>query len=191
MSWTEAHERLQRLAQQLDPAVRLSTKDGFCWQVLAVVLQSVSLGGISARAFLQDYATTLGPIQAYPRHWSAEAVECVLVHEARHTRQFRWFALGGNPWLGLPMMALFYLLLPLPVGLAFFRYELELDADRATWRHMLRSGASPDRVRGRARQFADRVASGAYGWAWPRRWARKGFARAVERVIAAECRESL
>jgi hypothetical protein len=187
-SWVDQRARLLSLAHQLDPAVDLQLKENGFWRSVAALLSLVTLGGISARAFLEDYATTLGPIQAYPRGWSAETVEAVLVHEARHTRQFRWFGFGLHPWFGLPLMALVYLLLPLPLGLAFFRYRLELDADRASWRHNLVRGVHPDEIRLRARAFADRVASGAYGWAWPRRWARRGFSRAAERVIASHNR---
>lgn len=182
--WLEQRQRLSELAKRFDPASRLTSKDGWFWRVLARALPLATFGGLSTHAFLHEVATTLGPIQAYPSCWTAAAVERVLVHEARHTRQFRWFGLGVSPWLGLPLMALSYLLLPLPLGLAYVRYRLELDADRASWQHQLRQGATPERVRARALQFADRVASGAYGWSWPRELARRGFAHAAERVIA-------
>ena len=42
---------------------------------------------------------------------------CTLRHEAVHLQQFRRWTLPG--------MAIFYLLLPLPVGLAYFRARFE------------------------------------------------------------------
>jgi len=184
VAWFEEQPRLQRLARTIEPTARLETKDGWLWRAMARALPLVTLGGISRRAFLEDYATTIGPLQGYPRAWDAAAVERLLVHEARHTRQARWFALGLHPWLGVPLMGVAYLLLPLPLGLAYVRYRLELDADAADWRHRLARGAGADEIRSRARQLAERVASGHYGWAWPRRWALRGFARAAERALA-------
>ena len=183
MTWVNQADVLSSAARRIDPAVTLTTKDGVFWRALAYVLPIVTAGGMSRRTFLHDYATTIGPIQAYPRQWSAEMVRRLLVHEARHTRQFRWFALGLNPWLGVPLMGLCYALFPLPLGFAYVRYRLELDADVADWRVRLAQGESPSVIRQRAVSFGGRVASGAYGWAWPRRWCLKGFCSAADREI--------
>lgn len=114
---------------------------------------------------------------------SVERVGATLVHEARHTRQARWCGLGLHPWLGMPVFAVLYLALPLPIGLGIARFLFELDADRAAWRHTLAVGAPPDQVRERAREFASRVCSGHYGWPVPRRLGVALFARAAEREI--------
>ena len=185
MSWTDEHARLEAIARAIEPSVRLVPKEGPFWRALGVLAAGATLGGIGLRTFLADYATAIGPLQGYPRHWSAARVESLLVHEARHTRQARWCGLGIHPWLGLPLFAALYLALPLPAGGALLRFWFELDADRAAWRHALASGAAPDHVRARAAEFASRVCSGHYGWPVPRRVGAAWFARAAEVAIAA------
>jgi len=184
-SWVRERARLEALARAIEPSVRVQTKDGAHWRALAWLATIATLGGISRRTFLEDYATTLGPLHGYPAGWSVERVEATLVHEARHTRQARWCGLGLHPWLGMPVFAALYLALPLPVGLGFARLLFEIDADRAAWRHALAAGAPADAVRARAAEFAGRVCSGHYGWPVPRRLGVALFRRAAERTIAA------
>jgi len=157
--WLGERARLEALARAIEPSVRIQTKDGAHWRALAWLAAVATGGGISRRTFLEDYATTLGPLHGYPACWSVERVEATLVHEARHTRQARWCGLGLHPWLGMPLFAALYLALPLPVGLGLARLLFELDADRAAWRHALAAGAAPDAVRARAREFAGRQAA--------------------------------
>jgi hypothetical protein len=183
-SWVEDRERLGSLARAIEPSVRLETKDGRHWRALAWLAALATFGGISRRTFLEDYATTLGPLHGYPAGWSVARVEATLVHEARHTRQARWCGLGLHPWLGMPLFAVLYLAAPLPMGLGFARLLFEIDADRAAWRHALAAGAPPDAVRRRAQEFGARVCSGHYGWPVPRRLGLALFARAAERTIA-------
>ena len=168
-SWVRERARLEALARAIEPSVRVQTKDGAHWRALAWLATIATLGGISRRTFLEDYATTLGPLHGYPAGWSVERVEATLVHEARHTRQARWCGLGLHPWLGMPVFAALYLALPLPVGLGFARLLLETD----------------DAERARAAEFAGRVCSGHYGWPVPRRLGVALFRRAAERTIAA------
>ena len=184
MSWLDEHARLEAIARAIEPTVRLTSKDGRFWRILGRLASLVTLGGISVEVFLRDYATAIGPLQGYPRGWSVERVERTLVHEARHTRQARWCGFGIHPWLGLPLMGVLYFAAPLPAGFALARFLFELDADRASWRHALASGASPDWVRARASEFAGRVCSGHYGWPLPRALGVAWFGRSAERVIA-------
>jgi len=130
------------------------------------------------------FATTIGPVQAYPESWNAATVGRALIHEGRHTQQARAFGLFIHPWIGLPPMAVAYLLLPLPVGLAIFRVWLELDADRHRWRALLAEGIDPDYVRERAASFAETVSSAAYAWSLPAAWTRKWFLEEAEKAIA-------
>jgi len=187
MSWINDKERYQGIANSIDPSVKLMTKDGWIWKAIAWCLFIITFGVFKRKRFLEHFATTLGPIQAYPRNWPY-LTEGIIVHESRHTRQARWFGFGLHPWIGLPIMALAYLLIPLPLGFAYLRYKLELDADRATWKFWIAQGRTPDEIRKRATRFAQIVASSAYGWAWPKKWVIKGFLEAAERVIVKEDR---
>jgi len=181
MSWVAKRDIYEKLAREIDPSIRIVTKDAWPWRVLAALVTLCTFGGISYQAFLREYATTIGPIQGYPRGW-IELSERLLVHEARHTQQARWFGLGLHPWLGLPLFGLLYLLTPLPLGFAYVRWKFEIDADRVMYRWMLRHGYSADYVRSRARSFGQTVCSGYYGWSWILKGV-SGFERAAEAAI--------
>lgn len=183
MGWTTDKARLEKLARGIDPAVRLVTKNSWIWKAIAWILFLVTFGQFKRERFLKRFATTLGPIQAYPEEWGVSSVERVLVHESRHTRQARAFGLFIHPWAGLLPMAVFYLAVLLPVKLAVARAWLELDADRFSWRHQLSQGASPDAIRARADSFADTVSSAAYAWSLPARWTKAWFRKEAEKVI--------
>jgi hypothetical protein len=183
MGWTADRERLEHLAHGIDPAVRLTTKNGWFWRTIAWILFLATFSRFKRERFLQGFATTFGPVQAYPEEWPADSVERVLVHESRHTRQSRVFGLFIHPWVGLPLMALCYLLLPLPAGLALMRAWLELDADRFSWNFQLSHGASPDDIRARAGSFAETVSGAAYAWALPGSWLRSWFLKEAEKAI--------
>jgi hypothetical protein len=84
----------------------------------------------------------------------------ILCHERVHLRQFRRLTLLG--------MAVLYLLVPLPMGLAYFRARLEREAYEET----LRAAAEVygvDYVR--TAEFRGRILGQflgpAYGWMWP------------------------
>ena len=179
-SWVDDKRKYETLAHSIEPSVKLVTKDAWYWKVMAALAMTFTFGGMKYRDFLEKFGTTLGPIQGFPRsqEWLTERI---IVHEARHTRQCKWFGLWIHPWVGLPIFAVFYLFLPLPLGLAYFRYRLELDADRTTWRWMLNNKYTIGEVRTRAEEFASKVGGRYYGWSVP--WAKWGFKRAVESVI--------
>ena len=110
-SWTNDRDRLLSLAKSVDSSVILTTKDGFFWKAISWILFIISFGKQSRKTFLTIFATTIGPIQAYPKEWSVQSVEFVVVHESRHTKQFRWFGFGLSPWVGIPFMFIFYIFL--------------------------------------------------------------------------------
>jgi hypothetical protein len=96
-------------------------------------------------------------------------------HELVHLRQFRRYGLLG--------MALLYVLMPLPMGLAYFRARFEMEAYEET----IRAAASVYGIAYvRAPSFRDylvrQFVGPSYGWMWP-------FRRAVEawyeRAVAA------
>lgn len=139
---------------------------------------------MSALTFLEDFATTLGPIQAYPAGWSRQEVLEIGQHESRHTTQARWLGLG-SPWLGILPMALAYIL-PFPIGFAWCRYRLELDAEVHLWTYLLRQGMPEENIRQRATSSAKMISSSSYGWAMPQFWALSGYDKKVEEVLSIE-----
>jgi hypothetical protein len=151
-------ERYRALVAELEAdGVRLVTKDRVWHQKLIGAL----LGVIGQNVYVERYVTTLGRTIYLTPDWERRTVEdryATLRHERVHLEQFR-------RWGFLPM-AIAYLLLPLPFGLAWCRMRLERAAYEESVRvwHELGGRAATDRMRDHViRQFT----SVAYGWMWP------------------------
>jgi len=122
------------------------------------------------RSYLDSYQTTIGNTVYVTADWDAWTPDrryVTLRHEAIHLRQFRTFTLPG--------MALLYVLLPLPMGFAWFRAYFEKQAYAET----IRAAAEvygpgyPRRTEYR-RYVLDQFMGPSYGWMWP-------FRRSLER----------
>ncbi len=122
------------------------------------------------RDYLQSYQTTIGKTVYVTPDWDdRDELDryVTLRHEAVHLRQFqRWT---------LPGMALAYVFLPLPFGLAWCRAKIE----QAAYAETIRAAAEvwgPERPRDPA--FRERVIGqflgASYAWMWP-------FRRSIER----------
>lgn len=194
-SWTENRHEYEAFARSISPAVRLTTKDGRFWQLVGWGFFLITLGRFDRLSFLEDYASTLGPVQAYPKQWATIPM-WLIAHEARHTQQFLvagWFVplVGwiGRPvrvWAGLLPMSLVYGFFPIPLFLAWGRFRLELDAEAYAWRLALEQGLMhPGEVRKRAGSFARRVSSWMYFKTWPSKWAVAAFERRASEIIEA------
>ena len=105
--------------------------------------------------FSTRFWTTIGRTIYYPDYVEDPlAQETVVRHELIHVAQFeRWGA----------FFMLAYLLFPLPVGLAWFRWRWEREAYLVN----LRAGAPLD--------FVVFTLWNNYGWCWPKSWMRKWF----------------
>jgi len=134
-------------------------------RAIAQLLRLITFGGQSA--YLERYVTTFWHTIYVPPDWPARTIEerwATLRHELVHVRQFeRW---------GL-LMAVSYLLLPLPLGLAWCRMRFERAAYEESLRAWHEIGGRPACERLRAHMIAQ-FTSGSYGWMWP-------FPRAVAR----------
>lgn len=114
-------------------------------------------------SYLDGYQTTIGrTIYVTPDwdDWEPDRRYVTLRHEAVHLRQFRTFSLPG--------MAMLYLLLPLPLGLAWFRAYFE----KAAYAESIRAAAEVWGIEHpRSPEFRRRVieqfTGPAYGWMWP------------------------
>jgi len=151
------------------PGFRLVYKSDSAVQ-RAIGLALAILTGGGQRVYLEKYVTTIGRTIYLNRGWDARtAVDryVTLCHERVHLRQFRRY--------GLVPMALAYLLLPLPIGLAWCRARLEWEA-YAEGLRVARDLLGEAHVRDPAVRagIVGQFTGPAYGWMWP-------FRSAVER----------
>jgi hypothetical protein len=159
-------------AQAIDSALaahraRLLPKRGSpLMSIIAALLRPLGL-----REFMARYWTTLGRVIYYPTAVEdPRAYPQVIEHELVHVRQWaRW-----GPWLWLS-----YLLLPLPFGLAWFRWRWEREAYLP---EVLSASSAAERERV-IQQLSETLWRG-YGWPWPRRWMRSWFRAAAVRAAA-------
>lgn len=129
------------------------------------------------RTYLDSFQTTIGRTVYVTADWDDRDPDeryVTLRHEAVHLRQFRRFTLPG--------MALLYVLLPLPMGLAWCRAAFEKEA----YAESIRAAAEvwgPEYPRRRA--YRDHVigqfTGPSYGWMWP---FRAHLERWYDRVLA-------
>ena len=157
---------LQRVIDEIKAhGGRVVEKKGWFWKALHYVVMVVTFGG--NREFLTRYYTTLGGTIGYPKGWEKSSLEsriAVLEHELVHIKQCKKFGLG-NVWLGLPLYTPLYLLFPLPVGLAYFRWRFEREAYAHGIRCRLKM--EPELYDKLIDHAVNELTSGAYGWTWP------------------------
>ena len=117
------------------------------------------------RGYLTAYHTTIGSRVYVTPDWDGlpEDVRIgVLRHERVHMRQFRRYTPPG--------MALLYLLVPFPFGLAWFRARFEQEAYEESIRTAAAFHGIPYVQRNIFREHILRqFTSGTYGWMWPYR----------------------
>jgi len=165
-------DRYDALVQALRaeiPGFRIVRKqDSRLHRAIDVALRAVTLGRM--RDYLEMYQTTIGRtvyVTSDWDDWPADRRYVTLRHEAIHLRQFRK--------LTLPVMAVLYLLVPLPMGLAYCRARFEMEAYaetiRATAEVWGAGAASAPQLRA---HVVAQFLGASYGWMWP-------FRRAVER----------
>lgn len=167
----EALERLlQDFASRPEP-IHVVKKSAYWHQRLAgKALFLVTFGG--QRTYLSHYVTTLGHTIYVPDDFDdwlpARAIE-VLRHEAVHVTQFERYTFPG--------MVLLYGVLPLPMGLSWFRARFEWEAYEETlWATAEIEGIEAAKSPELRAMIVRRFTGPDYGWMWP-------FPRMVERWI--------
>lgn len=130
----------------------------------------VTFGG--QRTYLSHYVTTLGHTIYVPDDfdsWDPIHAHEVLRHEAVHVAQFE-----RHGWI---LMILLYGVLPLPMGLSWFRARFEWEAYEETfWAVAELEGIEAARSPALRAMIVRRFTGPDYGWMWP-------FPRMVERWI--------
>ncbi len=158
------------------PGFRIVRKDqSTLHRAIHVALIGLTLGRM--RSYLDSFQTTIGTsvyVTADWDDWSSDRRYVTLRHEAVHLRQFRKFTLPG--------MALLYVLLPLPMGLAWFRAYFEKEAYAESIRAVAEVWGPdyPHRAEYRA-HVIEQFMGASYGWMWP---FRAGLERWYDHVLA-------
>jgi hypothetical protein len=137
-------------------------------RAIDVALAGVTLG--RQRHYMTQFVTVIGDTLYVPSCWSAQSASDKLVtlrHERVHLLQRRRYTMLG--------MAILYLFVPLPLGLAYGRANMEREAYEETLRATLelkgeRALLSPTLREHIVSQFT----CANYGWMWP-------FRRQMER----------
>lgn len=173
-SWLESRDEYERIAEGIDPAIRLRGKQS------SRLMRTYSRIPGMGREFLEETATAVGPFVFLPENWGD--VEKEIFHEGRHVRQMRrYFGFGLSPWIGFLPFAVASVLL-LPAGLTV-RFWLELDAEAFALRRKFETGSKASWVVAELVEFAGRLAGPGYVWAWPKRWAERIARRKATKLI--------
>lgn len=158
------------------PGFRIVRKDESAMhRAIDVVLKVVTFGRM--RSYLDSFQTTIGKtvyVTADWDEWEPDDRYVTLRHEAIHLRQFRK--------LTLPVMAVLYIFVPLPLGLAYFRARFEKEAYAETIRARAEvSGIGYVRGSHHRNYVIEQFTSPSYGWMWP---FRRGLERWYDQILA-------
>lgn len=205
-TWVVERYKYQQIANSIESAAILSTKDSQFWSVvwwimyLAITIFTIGLkrkkflSKMNKKIFLEEYATTFGPFHAYPRQFEALGKR-LLVHECRHTTHCVWlgwsipiigwfFGRRVRAYCGLPLYSILYLFVFFPIYLSYFRYLFELDCETVSYVWSLKNGYNYDQVKDRAEDMARQVYSWNYGKAWFEQPVKQAFLKAVQHALS-------
>ncbi|EYF01029.1 hypothetical protein [Chondromyces apiculatus] len=161
----EARQRLEALIEEMGrrPRPIRIVRKGACWHQrwAAAGLRVVTFGG--QRTYLTHYVTTLGRTIYVPddfEGWSPTRAWQILRHELVHVAQFERY--------GWVLMVLLYGVLPLPLGLSWFRARFEMEAYAETLRAVAESeGMEAARSPQLREEIVRRFTGPDYAWMWP------------------------
>lgn len=144
------------------------------------------------KPFNGDFGITLLNTIGLPTSWdqmSPASKVAMLLHEAQHVRQQLKLGLG-NIYLGFLVQMIIYLFLPLPVGLAYGRAYLEMEAYKESLRgYYLMSGKNLLVIdnKNTREHVLSQFSNAHYFWMWPfKRYLNRWYDRVVEEVILEE-----
>ena len=144
------------------PGFRIVRKDrSALHKLIHYALVGLTLGRMTS--YLDSFQTTIGRTVYVTSDWDAwdpDRRYVTLRHEAVHLRQFRTFTVPG--------MAVMYVLLPLPLGLSWFRAYFE----KAAYAESIRAaaevwGPAHPRSPGFRNHVIAQFIGPSYGWMWP------------------------
>ena len=172
----DRYERLVADLREELPRFRIVRKDrSRLHRIIDRVLVVVTFGQM--RTYLDGYQTTIGNtvyVTSDWDDWDPDRRYVTLRHEAVHLRQFRKYT--------LPVMAVLYVLLPLPLGLAYFRAQFEREAYAESIRAAAEVwGNAKPRTADYRNHVIEQFMGPSYGWMWP---FRKSLERWYDQVLA-------
>ena len=158
------------------PSFRIVRKDRSpLHRAIHHALAALTLGRM--RSYLGSYQTTIGSTVYVTADWDDRDPDeryVILRHEAIHLRQFRRYTLPG--------MAILYVLLPLPLGLAWFRAYFEKEAYAESIRAAAEVwGCDYPKSTPYREHIVEQFVGPSYGWMWP---FRASIERWYDRVLA-------
>lgn len=181
-------ERLMSVERELKAlGVTVEVKDKqWYWRAINVLLLIVSFGQM--KTFMTDYHTTLGArIGVTPAFASRSAAEqyATLLHELQHIKQYRRYGFG-NIWVGAVLCMIPYLFLPLPIGLAFCRAQMEKEAYRESIRAWVQC-YGPEQAAHAKDHIVKQFTGVNYLFMWPfKSHMEKWYDDALEQIVAEE-----
>lgn len=183
MNNEEKLARLDKFAKSLDSSAKVILKDdSWLMKVIAWLFSN------SNPEFMSRFATTIVRTVYIPEHWLTENKELrpLMCHEVLgHIKQMKLCGLGIHPWLGFPLYTLIYGLLPFIVGIAYFRYRLELACDVHAWKYgLVKEIYTNEYVMIRSESFMETVCSWNYLKSWFTKLAVRRGLRRAEEVVA-------
>jgi hypothetical protein len=162
------------------PGFRVMRKrDSALHRAIHVALIGITFGQM--RSYLDSYQTTLGRTVYVTDEWDDQDDDSRYItmrHEAVHIAQFAKFTLPG--------MAVLYLLLPLPMGLAYFRAYFEKQGYAETMRATAEVYGQDFLAQPAFREYVvSQFTSANYGWMWPfKRSVEAWYQRVVDDIAA-------
>jgi len=153
--------------------IRVTSKNenrGF-WELLNFLWKLLTFG--SGKNLLKSYTTTIGKTIYFPLDWTPENTDSgdyiTLCHELTHVKQYTILGCGYAP-LGFVIFLILYLFVPLPLGLAWFRYAFERQAYLESYKAARRLDLQP-----KINYYVTLLTGKTYLWAWlfkclVRRW---------------------
>lgn len=164
-------DKLRALTREISdefPAFCIVKKqDSRFMKMIDLVLRVITLGKMST--YMTDFITTMGTTVYVPEYWDQmpeTSRMTVLRHERVHMRQARQY---GRLWFSL-----LYLLVPLPLGLAYFRMKFEREAYEESIAAMFEYYGPKVFTNEVKQNFLRHFTSAEYFWMWP-------FPRSLER----------
>lgn len=181
-------ERLIGVERELAAlGVKVEVKDDqWYWKAINVLLLIVSFGQM--KSFMTSYHTTIGARVGVTKSFASRSAAeqyGTLLHELQHIKQYRRYGFG-NIWLGALVCLIPYLFLPIPIGLAFCRAQMEKEAYAETIRAWVQC-YGPDVAREGKDHIVSQFTSVNYLFMWPfKSHMDKWYDETLNRIIAEE-----